>query len=60
MNKKSNSKLEVILIVISVVIASWILLSWFDVISKNSEQSPTYSNLNFFNLLLKGNRTFFG
>lgn len=60
MNKKKISKVDIFLMVLFVVVVTWILVSWLDVIFNNSNETAIYSNWNFFNLLLKGNRAICG
>lgn len=60
MNKKRISKVDIFLMALFVVVVAWILVSWLDVIFNNSNETAIYSNWNFFNLLLKGNRAICG
>lgn len=60
MNKKRISKVDIFLTTLFVVVVAWILVSWLDVIFNNSNETAIYSNWNFFNLLLKGNRAICG
>ena len=60
MNKKKISKVDIFLMALFVVVVAWILVSWLDVIFNNSNETAIYSNWNFFNLLLKGNRAICG
>ena len=60
MNKKRISKVDIFLTTLFAVVVAWILVSWLDVIFNNSNETAIYSNWNFFNLLLKGNRAICG
>ena len=54
------SRLDVFMIIVFALVFIWIIGSWVEVLSKNTYTGATYSSLNFFQLLLKGNQFFCG
>lgn len=57
---KKMSRLDVFMIIVFALVFIWIMGSWVEVLSKNTYAGATYSSLNFFQLLLKGNQFFCG
>ena len=57
--KKKLSKLDLFLIIIFVLLIIWIIASWIEVITHNTDD-PVYNSANFFVLLLKVSRNICG